>query len=73
MLITYAVIETGSILSGVIIHFGVNGIVFASGLYPRLNRLLGMQDEQIVDWTRLAGFAVALVVGLWLLRSPKPR
>jgi sodium transport system permease protein len=73
MLITYAVIETGSILSGVIIHFGVNGIVFSSGLYPRLNQLLGMQDEQIVDWTRLAVFASVLVVGLWLLRSDKPR
>jgi membrane protease YdiL (CAAX protease family) len=73
MLITYAVIETGSILSGVIIHFGVNGIVFSSGLYPRLNALLGMQDEQIVDWTRLAGFAAVLVVGLWLLRGDEAR
>ncbi len=72
MLITYAVIETGSILTGVIIHFGVNAIVFSAGLYPRLNAFLGMQDEQIVDWSRLACFAAILVVGLFLLRKSEP-
>ena len=71
MLITYAVIETRSILAGVIIHFGVNAIVFSSGIYPSLNKLLGMQDEQIVDWTRLAGFGAVLVLGLLFVRSDK--
>jgi hypothetical protein len=59
-------------LTGVIIHFGVNAIVFSAGLYPRLNAFLGMQDEQIVDWSRLAGFAAILVVGLFLLRKSEP-
>jgi membrane protease YdiL (CAAX protease family) len=71
MLITYAVLETRSILAGVIIHFGVNAIVFSSGIYPSLNKLLGMQEEQVVDWTRLAGFGAVLILGLWLLRSGK--
>jgi membrane protease YdiL (CAAX protease family) len=69
MLITYAVIETRSILTGVVIHFGVNAIVFSAGIYPSLSNLLGMQDEHIVDWTRLAGFAAILVLGLWFLKS----
>jgi sodium transport system permease protein len=69
MLITYAVLETGSILSGVTVHFGVNAIVFSSGIYPSLSKVLGLQEGEISNWPRIAGFGVLLALGLWLLRG----
>jgi sodium transport system permease protein len=75
MLITYVVLETGSILSAVIIHFGVNATVFSAGIYPRLSKLLGLSAEEgtIESWPRLAIFGVLLVAGLWIVRRGRKK
>jgi sodium transport system permease protein len=73
MLITYVVLETGSILSAVIIHFCVNATVFSSGVYPRLSQLLGLSagEGTVENWSRFAGFGVLLIAGLWVIRRDK--
>jgi hypothetical protein len=73
MLITYVVLETRSILSAVIIHFGVNATVFSAGIYPQLSQLLGLSAEEgtVENWPRFAGFAVLLIMGLRLVRKRK--
>jgi sodium transport system permease protein len=73
MLITYVVLETRSILSAVIIHFGVNATVFSAGIYPQLSQLLGLSAEEgtVENWPRFAGFAVLLLMGLRLVRKRK--
>ncbi len=71
MVITYAVLQTRSILTGMIIHFGVNSIIFTSGIYPTLGTFLGLRDGKIDNFTPMAGFGVLFVVGMWLLSREK--
>jgi membrane protease YdiL (CAAX protease family) len=71
MLITFAVLQTRSILSGILIHFGVNAMVFATGIYPSLGAAVGLSERGIENGLPVAGFGVVLVAGLLLLpRKP---
>lgn len=73
MVITFAVLRTRSILPAVIIHFGVNALVFSSGIYPGLARSMGLSptDGRVENWSHLGGFGAFLVIGLVLLWREK--
>jgi sodium transport system permease protein len=73
MVITFAVLETRSILPGVLIHFGVNAILFSAEMYPSLASWMGLDTTggRIDSWTPIAGFGVLLIVGLVLLAREK--
>ena len=71
MVITYAVWQTGSILSAAVIHFSTNAIIFAADRTPELAESLGFAGDEIAEPGPLAVALVITALGLYILSREK--
>ena len=72
MVITFAVLQTRSILPAVVIHFGSNALIFSSMTNPVVGQLMGLSNGQISNWTNIGVFSIVFVAGIFILLFTKP-
>ncbi|MBM4321350.1 MAG: CPBP family intramembrane metalloprotease, partial [Deltaproteobacteria bacterium] len=73
VVIALVVWQTGSIFTGMLVHFATNALIFASGSTPWLAAAMGLQGDEVASFPVVALYLVPLGLGLALLarlRSP---
>lgn len=69
MVLTFVVWQTGSIFAGMLVHFGINAVIFSASSIPAVAALCGMQGDEVARWPVVALYLLPLTAGLvWLGR-----